>query len=170
MKRKLRVLELEASVKKREKSTKFFLTFEKRHTIQNQIKTLVNDEVVKEQTEINKYLYSFYQKLFSKNNDISRQKVLQYLQDKNLPKLNYDQCVLCEKDVTEGEAKHKIEINKSPGNDGLTKEFYKGFWGHVKVLLLLSFEITFLKNELSTSQKQAVIRLIEKKDRNKRFI
>ena len=33
-----------------EKSTKFFLTLERRHAIQNQIKTLVvNDEVVKEQ-------------------------------------------------------------------------------------------------------------------------
>ena len=34
---------------KGEKSTEFFLTLEKRHAIQNQIKTLVvNDEVVKE--------------------------------------------------------------------------------------------------------------------------
>ena len=63
-----------------------------------------------------------------------------------------------------------MEINKSPGNDGLTKEFYEAFWGHVKVPLLLSFEIAFLKKELSTSQKQAVKKLIEKKDRGKRFI
>ena len=49
--------------KKREKSTKFFLTLEKRHAIQSQIKTLVvNDEVLKEQTEIRKAL--FCQKLF----------------------------------------------------------------------------------------------------------
>ena len=33
---------------------------------------VVNNEVVKEQTEINKNLYSFYQKLFSQNSDISR--------------------------------------------------------------------------------------------------
>ena len=159
---------------KGEKSTKFFLNLEKRHAIQNQVKSLVvNDEVVKEQTDINKNLYAFYQKLFSKNNDISRQKVLQFLQDKNLPKLNDDQCALCEKDITEEEVKHelnKMEINKSPGNDGLTKEFYEAFWDHVKVPLLLSFKMAFLKKELSTSQKQAVIKLIEKKDRDKRFI
>ena len=71
---------------------------EKKHAFQNQIKTLiVNDEVVKEQSQINKNLYYFYQKLFSKNNDISRQKVLQYLQDKNLLKLNDNQCALCKK-------------------------------------------------------------------------
>ena len=98
---------------------------------------------------------------------------MQFLQDKNLPKLNDDQCALCEKDITEEEVKHelnKMEINKSPGNDGLTKEFYEAFWDHVKVPLLLSFKMAFLKKELSTFQKQAVIKLIEKKNRDKRFI
>ena len=125
-----------------------------------------------EETDINKNLHSFYQNLFSKNNDISRQKVLPYLQDKNLPKLNDDQCALWKKGITEEEVKHelnKMEINKSPGNDGLTKEFYETFWDYVKVPLLLSFNMAFLKKELSTSQKQAVIKLIKKKDRNKRF-
>ena len=57
---------------------------------------------------------------------------MQYLQDKSLPKLNDDQCALCEKDITEEKIKHelnKIEINKSPRNDGLTKEFYEDFFG-----------------------------------------
>ena len=67
---------------------------------------------------------------------------MQYLHDKNLRKLNDDRCSLCEKDKTEEEVKHelnKMEINKFPGNDGLTKEFYEAFWDHVKVPLLLSF-------------------------------
>ena len=57
-----------------------------------------------------------------------------------------------------------MEVNKSPGNDSLTKEFYEAFWDHVKVPLFLSLKMVFLKKELSTSQKQAVINLIEKKD------
>ena len=40
---------------------------------------VVNDEVVKEQTEINKNLYSFYQKFFSK---IATFLDKRYLQDK----------------------------------------------------------------------------------------
>ena len=130
------------------------------------MKTLVvNDEVVKEQTEINKNLYSFYL-FFSKNYEICRQKVLQYLQDKNLPKLNDDECALSEKDITVEEVKrelNKMEISKSPGNDVLTKEFYEAFWDHLKVPLLLSFKIAFLKEELSTSQKQAIIKTYRKK-------
>ena len=87
--------------------------------------------------------------------------------------MNDDQCALCGKDITEEEVKHelnKMEINKSPGNDGLTNEFYEAFWDHVKVPLLLSFKMAFLKKELSASQKQGVIKLIEKKYRDKRFI
>ena len=159
----------------------------KRHAIQNQIKTLVvNDEVVKEQTEINKThiplinplnvnpekwsntlkqivgnLATICLSVFDHFMNLALKglkavtKVLQYLQDKNLPKLNDGQCPLFEKDITEEKVKHelnKLEINKSPGNDGLTKEFYEAFWDHIKVPLLLSFKMAFLKKELSTSQ------------------
>ena len=50
---------------KGEKSTKFFLNLEKRHAIQNQVKSLiVNDKVVKEQIDINKNLYILFTKSF----------------------------------------------------------------------------------------------------------
>ena len=60
--------------------------------------------------------------------------------------------------------------NKSAGNDGLTKEFYDIFWDKLKIPLIASLRKSFLKEELSYSQKQAVIRLIEKKDKDKRYI
>ena len=63
-----------------------------------------------------------------------------------------------------------MEMNKSSGNDGLTKKFYEVSWNHVKVPLVQSFKIAFMKKELNTSQKQVLIKLIGKKDRNKRFI
>ena len=95
---------------------------------------------------------------------------MQLLQDENLLKLNDHQCALCEKDITGEEVKqelNKMEISKSPRNDGLRKEFYETFWYHVKAPLLLSSKMAFLNKELSTSQKQAVIKLIEKEDRHK---
>lgn len=78
-------------------------------------------------------MFSFYQKLFFKNNGISRQNVLQYLQDKNALKLNDDQCAVFEKDITEKEVKHELnemETNKFPGNDSLT--LYEAFWDLVQ--------------------------------------
>ena len=53
--------------------------------------------------------------------------------------------------------------NKSSGNDGITKKFYVAFWDYLEIALLLSVHKAFKVGELSTSQKQAVIKLIEKK-------
>ena len=63
-----------------------------------------------------------------------------------------------------------MENNKSPGNHGLTREFYIAFWDKLKVPLLLTTEKAYLVKQLSASQKQAVIKLIEKKGRNKSYI
>ena len=57
--------------------------------------------------------------------------------------------------------------NKSPCNEGLTKEFYDVFW---ESLFISSFKSVFDKGELSKSQKQVVIKLIGKKDKDKRLI
>ena len=58
----------------------------------------------------------------------------------------------------------------SPQNDSLRKEFYATIWDHVKVRLLVSLKMAFLRKELSTFQKLAVLKPIEKKDRDRRFI
>ena len=60
--------------------------------------------------------------------------------------------------------------NKSPGNDGLAKDFYDVFWEDLKIPLISSFKSAFNKGELSNSQKQAVIKLTGKKDKDKRLI
>ena len=62
-----------------------------------------------------------------------------------------------------------MQNNKSPGNDGLTKEFFVTFWEDIKDDFLNSCRTAKRKKELSTSQRQAVIKLIEKKEKNKRF-
>ena len=63
-----------------------------------------------------------------------------------------------------------MQNNKSPGNEGLTKEFYEMFWNEIKNPFMNSIMEAREKKELSTSQCQAVIKLIEKKERDKRFI
>ena len=56
-----------------------------------------------------------------------------------------------------------FKSNKAPGNDGLTADFYKFFWPLIGTLISDSFNKSFEKGELSTSQKQSLICLIEKK-------
>ena len=60
--------------------------------------------------------------------------------------------------------------NKLPGNNGLRKEFLVSFWENIKDVFLYSCRTAKLKKELSTSQRQAVIKLTEKKDKYKTFI
>ena len=54
-----------------------------------------------------------------------------------------------------------MKSGKTPGNDGLTKEFYVRFFGELGMLLLKSLNYSHLVGELSTSQKQAVVTLIK---------
>ena len=63
-----------------------------------------------------------------------------------------------------------MPINKSPGNDGLTKEFYEIFWEEIEIPLCNSVTKSYQSGELSLFQRQAVIKLIEKKDKDKKVI
>ena len=60
--------------------------------------------------------------------------------------------------------------NKPPGNDGLTVEFYLVFWPVVGKCLAECLNFAHRHGELSTSQNQAMITLIEKKDKDKRLL
>ena len=63
-----------------------------------------------------------------------------------------------------------MKNGKTPGNDGLTKEFYVCFFGELGMLLFKSLNYSNLVGELSTSPKQSVVTLIEKKGKNKRLV
>jgi len=61
--------------------------------------------------------------------------------------------------------------DKAPGNDGLTAEFYKGIWNSLGQQLTVSgLNFSFETGELFNSQKQAIFRLIDKKDRDRRYV
>ena len=61
-----------------------------------------------------------------------------------------------------------FESNKSPGNDGLTAEFYRAFWHTLGNLIVDSLNYSYDYGELSNSQKEAIITLIEKNNKDKR--
>ena len=123
--------------------------------------------------QINHELYNFYQTLFKEKLSISEECIQSFLDKVSLPKLNENQTLKCEGTTTECEllqALTSMDNDKSPGNDGITKEFYIKFWDVVKKPLCASIQQSFIAGQLSTSQKQAIIKLIEKKDRDKRFV
>ena len=63
-----------------------------------------------------------------------------------------------------------MKNGKIPGNDGLTKEFYMCFFSEICNQLIAALNESFTVDQLSTSQRQATITLIEKKAKDKQFI
>ena len=98
---------------------------------------------------------------------------LEYLNSVNIPCLTDSDTQSCEGKLTvKGcwDALRSMKNNKSPGNDGITKEFLEYFWGKLGTFLVSTLNYSFEKGDLFTSQKQTIITLIEKKDRDKHFI
>ena len=60
--------------------------------------------------------------------------------------------------------------NKSPGNDGITIEFYRHFWDAISLPLIQCFNFSYDHGELSNSQRQAIICLLEKAGKDRQYI
>ena len=155
-----------------EKSNKYFLNLEKHNAKKSSISRLVcdNGREVSSQSEINKELHKFYKNLYSNNCTTSSTETANMLSDLNLKVLNQTEKDRCNSFLTEEELYNALmEMNEdtSPGNDGLTVEFYKFFWKEIKYTYMASLIEGKLKGVLSTSQRQALIKLIEKKDKDK---
>ena len=88
-----------------------------------------------------------------------------YTKNLNIPKLSNHQQLLCKGQFTYTEyynALDQLKNGKSPGNS-LTAEFYKQFWPILGNLLVDSLNAAQINGKISNSQRQAIIRLIEKK-------
>jgi len=90
----------------------------------------------------------------------------EYLQNLDFVTLDENDSSSCEGTLTEKEsfeAVMSMQNNKSPGSDGISVEFYKTFWCHVKDLLLNSLNEGYRKGTLSDSQRHSVLTLLFKK-------
>ena len=115
-------------------------------------------------------LESFYSNLHKESNRLSSS----FLDDlKEFPTLNEDLRNICEGKIEYNECFNVLQTfqkNKTPGNDGLTIEFYVAFWSLIGRPLVDCINYSYEFGELSNSQKQAIINLIEKKGKDKRLI
>ena len=124
-----------------EKSLIFFKNLEKRRGIQEQIrKLIVNNQEITDKNKIQNELLFIPETLL-----------------RNTSANTSEDC-------------KPMQNNKSPGNDGLTKEFYETFWNEIKHPFMNSIMEVREKKKSSTSQRQAVIKLIANKERDKWFI
>ena len=162
-----------------EKPTKYFFNLEKKNYEKKLIREveLENGEIISDPVQVNKGIRDFYQNMYtSKINGNNSTSVHEYNQKTdgftgglNIPQLNEEEQESLEKDLTLEELKDALASfadNKSPGEDGFTKEFYQTFFDLIGKDLLNSYNDSFHKGSLSISQKRGSITLIPKGDVN----
>ena len=161
-----------------EKSTKYFFSLDKGNKLKSCIRgirrLIIDDSIeITDQADVRKEIKTFYENLYTKKSMKTEQECFEYLAKISTPQLSEDNKAICEGNFTLQniwEALNSMKNSKTPGNDGLTKEFYVCFFEEMGSLLLKSLNHSHAVGELSTSQKEAVITLIEKKGRDKRLV
>ena len=116
---------------------------------------------------------NFFTNLFKEKLKIDSKNLSNFLQDISIPTLTDNHKQICEEELTEKdifESLKSFDNNKSPGNDGLTKEFYVTFWKDIKDVFMNSLQESKRLKYLRNSQRQAVIKLLEKPNKDKRHI
>ena len=126
-----------------------------------------------EPSQVMTEIKDFYSNLYKRRSTKTEEDCIEYLRTLNTPHLIEAERVSCEGSLTKRECWKvltSMKNRKSPGNDGLSKEFYVCFFNEIFNHLLNALKESFNIGQLSTSQRQAVITLIEKKERDKRLI
>ena len=143
----------------------------------NKKKTIISelhnekDELIRDKREVSHIIRKFYEKLYSEQ-QMEDDNVESFF-GKDLPKLSDESRELCEGKITLDECCEVLKTmktNKSPGNDGFTVEFYMTFWPHLGGILVDALNESYDKGNLSPSQKQGVITVIEKEGKNPLYI
>ena len=155
---------------KGEKNNKYFLNLEKSNKKKSCVrKIFTSDETltINPKTILSE-LELFYSNLYkTKNDEESERKLSSLLDDlSGVPTLSEELRAICEGEITYNECfsvLQSFQKNKTPGNDGLTVEFYSAFWPLIGKYLVDCIKYVYEFGELSNTQKQAIITLIEKK-------
>ena len=156
---------------KGEKSTAYFLRLESRNKIKKTTTKLQRPDgtYTREPTEILSMQREFYKQLYTSRQGITKSEIQQYIQGVQMQSLNEEEQELCEGELKVEECHQALKTfakNKAPGNDGITIEFYQKFWPVFGKLLVNALNEGYREGELTSSQRQAVITLLDKgKDR-----
>ena len=152
---------------KHEPGIAFLRSLEKRKGEENTIFSIYDEEtknLVNDNPSIIAAFENYFKKLYT------REEEDQFFQGKLLSKVDVkideDKKIELDKKLDEKElfeALKQLKDNKSPGPDGLTKEFYVEFWDDLKILYMKCIDDISQKGELTEMQKRGAIKTNFKK-------
>ena len=159
-----------------EKSSKYFCNLENRSWQKkniNKLKDNINN-LITDSKDILNNIHDFYSKLYSvPNNTFSNDACETYLNNITIPELQEDDKQFLETPLSKSELFNVVKsmkLNKTPGLDGLPVEFYIVFWPDICDMLLNSFNFSLQNGSMSASQRNGIITLLPKKDKDPLFI
>ena len=108
------------------------MNLEKSRTCQNILRKICSEtQELTDLTKINTTIFDdFHANLFKEKLKMNSESPNNFLNDLSIPCLSETQKQICEEELTEKdiyESMVSFDYNKSPGNDGLTKDFYQTF-------------------------------------------
>ena len=159
-----------------EKNSKYFFNKEKSWAETKNLSTLLLDDgtQISDPKIIIKEQQKFYEDLYKEKTDINSQEseeALKYFlnSNKKIPKIDNQEKEILEQDIDLKEislALNGMKNGKSPGSDGYTTNFYKFFWGKIKITVYNSLMYGIQNKELSIEQRRGIISVIPKKDKD----
>ena len=154
-----------------QKNSAIFLSLEKKNYDNKNIRRLIDSKgrPITKPKEILQETANFYKSLYDTDNNVSDDFYEEFFKPDKIPQIDDNSRVSLNQPLTEPELKKSIHImkcNKTPGTDGLTKEFYAFFWNQIKECLIESYNLSFKEGHLSFEQRRGVIRLLPKKDKD----
>jgi hypothetical protein len=167
-----------------EKATRFFMNQEKQQGEKKTINMLYKEDgsLTTNQDEILEEEFKFYKKLYEnqdtpqngeKDEDEKENSEWNKLFNMESPKVDEDDWENLLKPITNEEI-HKIikesPLEKSPGNDGYTNDFYKYYWEELKDFLIPAYNEALSSGELCITQRRGVISLLPKEGKDPRHI
>ena len=159
-----------------EKSTKFFFKKEKINCDNKLIeRLLINGNEVTEPKKILKELHNYFSKVFTSKLAAFNGDFDSIFLNNNIfmPKLDEEAKIALDVRLTLLEletAMKEMLFNKTPGSDGIPVEFYILFWEKIKYYLLDSINAALIKGSMSQTQKEGIINLLRKKDKDSLFL
>ena len=144
-----------------ERNNKYFLNLENSNKKKTSVRKVFTSEgsLTHDPQKIMNELESYYSSLYDGNSCANSDTISTFISKSNhaqIPKLPENLRNICEGKLGYGECYNVLKSfqkNKSPGNDGLTVEFYIAFWPLIGALLVDSLNYAFEYGELSSSQK-----------------
>ena len=151
-------------------NSKYFYNLEKARSNSKSSNTLITDsgQHLTDNNDILAEEFKFYTDLYKEEPDTTFR-----LENTSNIRISQQTQELCQQPISEEDISNALKMmknGKSPGADGLTVEFYKMFWVHIKSLLLKMITFVFESGSCDKDMCSGILNLIPKKGKDSRFL